>query len=189
MALPENDERLFNLLANDPAARNAMLSHAKRLNPSLSIPEIDAAAAVEEKINSALKPWQERVDELQKKLDEKFNKDTLESRRAEVKGAPFFFNDEQIHELEERMMKDRNMYGNYAEAARYYQYQDMPNHPTGAPLSPFSRRTPGSEDWRSMVRDPKNPIFDKRKRKDILSKKWDEGGGSASLIKAMNRGK
>jgi hypothetical protein len=185
--IPDAEARIYNLLAQDPQARRDLLAHYKRLNPQASVPEIDAAAAVEEKINSALKPWQERVEDLQKKLDEKSKTDMIESRRAEVRGAPFYFNDDQVKELEERMIKDRNMYGSYAEAARYYQYQDAPNHPTGSPI--FSQRNPQENDWRALIKDPKSGIFDKRKRKEILDKKWKESAPPGTLIAAYRRGR
>ena len=79
------------------------------------------------------------------------------------------------------------MYGSYAEAARYYQYQDAPNHPTGAPM--FSRHAPAEDDWRGMIKDPKSGIFDKRKRKEILDKKWKESAPPGTLVSAYRRGK
>ncbi len=187
--IPDAEARIFNILSRDPQARRDLLAHYKRLDPQASVPEIDAAAEVEEKITSALKPWQERVEELQKKLDDKSKTDMIESRRGEVRGAPFYFSDAQITDLEERMIKDRNMYGSYAEAARYYQYQDAPNHPTGAPLNPFSRHVDGEDEWRAMIKDPKSGIFDKRKRKEILDKKWKESAPTGSLVDAYRRGK
>jgi hypothetical protein len=187
--IPDAEARIYNLLAQDPQARRDLLAHYKRLNPQASVPEIDAAAAVEEKINSALKPWQERVEDLQKKLDEKSKTDMIESRRSEVRGAPFYFSDEQIAELEKRMLEDgdRNLYGSYKAAARHYQLEDSMNHPTGAPI--FSRHTQQENDWRALIKDPKSGIFDKRKRKDILDKKWKESAPPGTLIAAYRRGR
>ncbi len=184
------DAYLFNLLKNDPSARGDLLKHAKRIDPKLSIPEVDAANAVEEKISSALKPHLLEIEELKKKLGEKTREDIIASRRDEVRKSPFYFNDEQIAELEKRMCEDQNQYGSYTAAARYYQYQDMPNHPTGGPaLHPFQRHAPEEDDWRSMTKDPKSGIFDRRKRKEILGKKWREAAKPGALIEAYKRGK
>jgi len=47
----------------------------------------------------------------------------------------------------------------------------------------------GEDDWRSMIKDPKSGIFDKRKRKEILDKKWKESAPDGSLSAAYRRGK
>jgi len=165
------DVELFQLLAADPQARRDMEAHGLRLGSKH--PALAQTSALKEEINGAVKPFQEKIAELEKALKEKTSADLLEARRASVKKAPFHFTDEQVTELEGRMMKDGNMYSSYEEAARYYQYQDSPQHPTSTGFSPFSRRAPQSEDWRSMMSDPKF-VKDKKARHKILKDKWDE---------------
>jgi hypothetical protein len=175
MALSEQDERLLSLIASDPEARRELVKHGARLMPDH--PVVRQEAGVEKQFETHVKPLQDEIEDLKKKLLAKTNTDEIQSRRASVKGPPFFFNDEQIAELEARMVKDQNMYGSYVEAARYYQYQDMPTHPTSVPtgVTPFGRRTKAEDDWRQRVKDPKNDIWDKNKRKTLMREQWRQG--------------
>lgn len=175
MPLNEQDERLLALLANDPAARRELVKHGARLMPDH--PVVRQEASAESRFEDIAKPLKEEIETLKKKLLEKTNTDEIQSRRASVKGPPFFFTDEQVAELEARMVKDQNMYGSYVEAARYYQYQDMPTHPTSVPggVTPFGRRTTAENNWRNRIKNPKDDIWDKNKRKEIMRKEWEEG--------------
>jgi len=165
------DVELFQLLAADPQARRDMESHGLRLGSKH--PALSQTAAIKGEIEGAVKPFQEKIAELEKALKEKTSSDLIEARRESVKQAPWNLNDEQVAELEARMTKDGNMYASYPEALRYYQYQDSPQHPTSTGFSPFSRRAQQSEDWRSMMSDPKF-VKDKKARHKILKDKWDE---------------
>ena len=178
MALNENDERLLQALAADPVARRALVEHGARVMPDHPIVRQEASNA--SAFDDRVKPLQDKITELEKRLSEKTNLDELDRRRASVRSAPFYFNDEQIKELEERMVKDRNLYGDYTEAARYYQYQDMPTHPSSAPagITPFGRRTKPEENWRSMIKDPKSRLW--KDRKNLMREQWEEGSRELS---------
>jgi hypothetical protein len=180
MPLTEQDARLLELLASDPTARRELVKHGARLMPDH--PVVRAEASTETRLEDNLKPLKEEIADLKKKLLEKTNTDDLQSRRASVKGPPFHFSDEQVAELEARMVKDNNMYGSYVEAAKYYQYQDQPTHPTSLPggITPFGRRTKAEDNWRNRIKNPKDDIWNKNKRKEILRKEWEEGSRELS---------
>ena len=181
MALSEQDEKLMALLASDPAARRELVKHGARLMPDH--PVVRQEASHESAFEDKVKPLKEEIEELKKELTKKTNSDLLAARRGEVTGPPFYFTDAQIQELEERMRKDGdgNLYGSYAAAARYYQYQDQPTHPASAPtgITPFGRRTQAEEDWRKMIKDPKSRLW--KDRKNLMREQWE--AGSADLNK------
>jgi hypothetical protein len=181
MPLNEQDARLLELLASDPAARRELVKHGARLMPDH--PVVRQEASTSTAFDDKVKPLQEKIEELEKELKNKDGRDLLHARRSEVTGAPFYFNEAQVKELEERMMKDGdgNLYGSYAAAARYYQYQDQPTHPAGGPtgITPFGRRTKEEENWRSMIKDPKSRLW--KDRKNLMREQWE--AGSAELSK------
>jgi hypothetical protein len=178
MPLNDQDARLMELLASDPAARRELVKHGARLMPDHPVvrQEASTTGALEDK----LKPLQDKIEDLEKKLQEKLGRDMWEARRDEVRKAPFFFNQEQILELEDRMRKDGTVYGSFADAARYYQYQDQPTHPSGAPtgITPFGRRTKEEENWRSMIKDPKSRLW--KDRKNLMREQWKAGSEELS---------
>jgi hypothetical protein len=177
MALSEQDEKLMSLLASDPAARRELVKHGARLMPDH--PVVRQEATTESAFDDKVKPLKEKIEELEKQLHEKTSRDMWEARRESVRKAPFYFTDEQILELEERMRKDGTLYKDYVAAARYYQFEDQPTHPSSAPtgITPFGRRTKGEEDWRKMIKDPKSRLW--KDRKNLMREQWE--AGSAEL--------
>src|SRR5580692_11351666 len=180
MPLNDQDARLMELLASDPAARRELVKHGARLMPDH--PVVRQEASHESAFDDKVKPLKEEIEELKKELTQKTNRDLLAARRSEVTGPPFYFNEAQIQELEERMRKDGdgNLYGSYAAAARYYQYQDQPTHPSSAPtgINPFGRRPGAKEDWRKMIKDPKSRLW--KDRKNLLREQWEAGSQELS---------
>lgn len=180
MALSDQDERLLALLASDPAARRELVKHGSRLMPDH--PVVRQEASTESAFDSKVKPLQDKIEELEKELRNKDNRDLLSARRSEVTGPPFYFNEAQVQELEDRMRKDGdgNLYGSYAAAARYYQYQDQPTHPSGGPaaITPFGRRTPAEENWRKMIKDPTSRLW--KDRKNLMREQWKAGSEELS---------
>ena len=178
MALNEQDEKLLSLLASDPDARRELVRHGARLMPDH--PVVKQEAANSSQLDDRVKPLKEEIEELKKKLLEKTNTDMIQDRRSSVKGPPFFFTDEQVRELEERMTKDHNLYGSYAEAARYYQFQDQPTHPHSPPggMTPFGRKTKEEQNWRDMIKDPKSRLW--KDRKNFMREQWEEGSRNLS---------
>lgn len=175
MELSEVDAQLWQTLVSDPEARQKLLREAKRINPKLPIPEVDAEERISARVSTEVESYKKEVEELKSQLQKKMSGDIVNDRRNSVKKAPYFLTDEQVAELEGRMIKDGNQYGSYEEALKYYQFQDSPTHPTGRPISsPFTNKAAGQEDWRKMIHDPKSPLFDKRKRKEMNQKIWRE---------------
>lgn len=178
MALNEQDERLLSLLASDPDARRELIRHGARLMPDHPVVKQDAAN--NSIFESQVKPLKDEIEELKKELTAKTGRDMWESRREEVRRSPFYLNDEQILELEDRMRKDGNQYKSYPEALRYYQFQDQPTHPTAAPggMTPFGRKTKEEQNWRSMIKDPKSRLW--KDRKNFMREQWEEGSRNLS---------
>jgi hypothetical protein len=178
MALNEQDERLLSLLASDPDARRELVRHGARLMPDH--PVVKQEAATSSSFEERVKPLQAEIEELKKELTAKTGRDMWEARRDEVRRAPFFLNDEQILELEDRMRKDGNQYKSYPEALKYYQYMDQPTHPHSAPggITPFGRKTKEEQNWRSMIKDPKSRLW--KDRKNFMREQWEEGSRDLS---------
>ena len=178
MATEDDDRNFLALLAADPDARQALVRHGERLKSTH--PAVRQAAAEMTQLEQQVKPLKEEIEELRKQLQEKTGRDMWESRREEVRKAPFFLNDEQILELEDRMRKDGNQYKSYPEALRYYQFQDQPTHPHTPPggMTPFGRKTREEQNWRDMIKDPKSRLW--KDRKNFMREQWEEGSRDLS---------
>jgi hypothetical protein len=174
----EDDLQLLSLLASDPDARRELVRHGARLMPNH--PVVKQEAAIGNQFESTVKPLKDEIEELKKELTAKTGRDMWESRRDEVRRAPFYLNDEQILELEDRMRKDGNQYKSYPEALKYYQYMDQPTHPSSAPggMTPFGRKTKEEQNWRSMIKDPKSRLW--KDRKNFMREQWEEGSRDLS---------
>jgi hypothetical protein len=177
MALNEQDEKLLSLLASDPAARRELVRHGARLMPDHPVVRQEAASSTD--FDDRVKPLKDEIEELKKELTAKTGRDMWESRRDEVRRAPFYLNDEQILELEDRMRKDGNQYKSYPEALKYYQYMDQPTfNPGPGGMTPFGRKTKEEQNWRSMIKDPKSRLW--KDRKNFMREQWEAGSRDLS---------
>lgn len=179
MPLSEQDAQFYTQLANDPIARPALMKHLKRINPDLSLPEIDAQERLETQVQERLKPLQDEITELKTQVGKKLTDDLRDRLQSSVRQHPWNLNDEQVKELEARMHKSPVMFPDYVEALKYFRYEDAPNHPQGIPsLSPFGHKSAQTESWRELVSDPKSPVW--TDRKNYMREEWAKGSDELS---------
>ena len=167
--MTQDDIKLFECIANNPAKREKWLRDGKELMPE--------HPAVKEQmiLDQATSPLLERISALEEKLEKATQSDRYETERNRMKQAPYNFNDRKIAELEDRMTRAAKeegvVFDSYAHAAEYIRRMDMP---LGSSTAGFAfdlgvRATgeqAGSEKWREDLQssDPKqNPAMMKRR--------------------------
>ena len=93
-----------------------------------------------------------------------------------MRRSPFNYNDDQIKALEDRMNKDedKNLYGSYAAAARYYQSKDQPLLPQGGSQLGYGGRPISEAKWKEEIQDPKSPYrnSNRRERQKSAREAW-----------------
>ena len=175
MPLSPDDEKLFHTLANDPETREEMLRRGLKLGASH--PAVSGIKAQD----AMLAPLQTKIESLEAKLAERERNDLYSVNRAQLRRAPFNFNDEKIAKLEERMReKESPIFPDYPTAAKYFQLLDSPITPNSSPMLDMAGQPVGNEQapWREAMQseDPKvNPLKMNRRQRRVLGRKlWQE---------------
>jgi len=176
MPLSAADEKLFNVLANDPEDRDFLLERARKHK------EVEDHPAIKAKLDTERqqKPLLEEINNLKKEIETFKKTDFYERERSSLRAGPYRFDDEKIARLEERMTNDKDgpAFKSYRQAAEYYRKMDSPTGPSTASLMPFgaiqsTAETPGQK-WRDDMNesDPhKNPLkMSPRERKLYVRK-------------------
>ena len=167
--MTQDDIKLFELAANDPAFRTEWLRRFKDKMP-------EHPAIKEQRIlDEATAPLLERINKLEENLEKATQSDRYETERSKMRQAPYHFNESKITELEERMTKAAKeegvVFDSYAHAAEYIRRMDMPLGSSSAPIGfdlgvRATGAEAGAEKWREdlLSSDPKtNPAMMKRR--------------------------
>lgn len=133
---------IANALVNNPETRTETLKLIKKLNPAISIPELDAAAPIESKLEDIQKQLRERDAQLR----EHQARAEIEHQRSALK-QQYGFTDQDIQEVEKIMMDEKEPIPTYGAAARYYKATKEVAIPTSAEIAPPVYDLPNKDVW------------------------------------------
>jgi hypothetical protein len=133
---------LLQTLMRDPTARETVQRHLKKVNPSVSIPEIDAKDAVLAELGEERKARQQ----LEKSIMEDRVRTRLEKQRADAK-SKYKLNDADMIEVEKLMTDAENPIPTYDAAARVHAASKQTAVPTPASLRPPTFEMPEKDVW------------------------------------------
>jgi hypothetical protein len=138
----EPQSNAFSALTKNPETRETIQRALKKLNPNLSIPEIDAKDAV----RSELKVEVEKREALERRIMENEARDNVRERRAAIK-AKYRLSDADVEGVEKLMVEDKDVNWTHDAAARVYLAQRQSATPTPATLiAPTFSLTEGKDD-------------------------------------------
>lgn len=138
---------LVDTLQKDPRTRRGLLGLIKTVKPDASIPELDAAKPLEDKIDALAKGF----ETFKTSLDDKRQNAELEASRSSLR-AKYGYTDEGLKEVEAFMIKNNVQDHEIAHAAIEY------NKPKASPLRPqFSMKSVFSDDSKSDEEWMNNP--------------------------------
>jgi len=121
--------QLANKLANSPSTRNEFLRLARKASPDMSIPELD----MQDNMNAAMKPFQDKISSLENKLYEKEVTDRIMSNRQNLIDSGKISR-EDIPEIE-KLMVDKKI-PDYNTATEFYRLQKESAKPTPGMYQP-----------------------------------------------------
>lgn len=126
----------YQALINNPETRDLALRMTKKVNPALSIPEIELV----DRANAAFKKQQEEIDTMKVREAERAAKDLVNTRRAELADQGFTKAD--ITAIEKIMVDEQ--IPNYQTAANYYKGQQQ----LAAATSNTGPHNPAGGNWK-----------------------------------------
>ncbi len=134
--------QLLQALVNNPETREQTLRLAKKINPNLPIPEIDARDKVEGQIEDLRKQLLER----DARDRENTARQSIQRERDALK-TKYGFTDADITEVEKLMMDENEPIPSYGAAARVWQASRQSAIPTASSVSPPVFELPGKDIW------------------------------------------
>jgi hypothetical protein len=129
--LMQGQAAAFNSLTSNPETRETVQRALKKINPKLSIPEIDAKDAVRDEI----KTEREKREALERKIMENEARDNVRERRAAII-KKYSLTDADVEAIEKLMVEDKEVNWTHDAAARVYLAQRQSATPTPASFSP-----------------------------------------------------
>lgn len=140
----EGSANLLTTLAQNPATRGDLQRLMKKANPSLVIPEIDAADAVRGEIRER----DERINRLEQQMLEDKVRTRLEKQRSDAR-AKYNLSDADMVEVEKLMTHEdtEQRIPGYDAAARVYASSKQNTVPTPASLNPPTFTMPENDVW------------------------------------------
>jgi hypothetical protein len=140
----EGSANLISSLSTNPETRTQLQRLIKTINPSLVIPELDSAIAVE----AQLKTRDDKIAELENKFLEKEVKDRLEKQRKDVQ-TKYKLADADMLEVEKMMVDpDPNQrIPGYEAAARVFSASKQTAIPTHSNAAPPTFSMPEQDVW------------------------------------------
>jgi hypothetical protein len=157
--LSETDARIYTALARDPQARRVLAPEVRRLVPEVPLPEYDAQIANEKAISEAVRPLQERLEQMEKEKKERDSNEYWQAQRGILK-TRYGYNDKQVSEFEERLAKEfKNGQLDYGDLHAYFQSKDYPLPPGNVNIGlNGSARGQLEQEWRAQMKNPEtNP--------------------------------
>jgi len=134
--------RLLQSLMSDPASREMVQRHVKKIEPSRPIPEIDTRDAIEAKIEEERKARQA----LEAQIRERDIRERLEKERSRV-SSHYRLSENDMLEVEKLMTDKDNPIPSYDAAARVFKASASTGTPTTAHLAPPTFDMPESDVW------------------------------------------
>lgn len=138
----EANESLFRPLLSNPETRETIQRALKKLNPKISIPEIDAKDAVLGAVTSA----NERVTKLENQIQEDAIRARLERQRLDLK-AKYHLTEDDMLAVEALMVDKDNPIPSYDGAARVYLASKASATPTPSSFAPPTFDMPEQDVW------------------------------------------
>jgi hypothetical protein len=138
----QGSHELLATLMRDPAARETVQRHLKKVNPSVSIPEIDAKDAVLAELDTERKARQA----LEKSIMEDRVRARLEKQRADAK-SKYHLTEADMAEVEKLMTDAENPIPTYDAAARVHAASKQTASPTPVALSAPTYQMPEKDVW------------------------------------------
>jgi len=138
----ETQKNTFQQLMQDPGIRETVQRGLKKLNPSLSIPELDARDSVREEI----KTEREARIKLENDIRERDIRARLEKQRADIK-SEFKLSDEEVLEVEKLMTREADPIPSYRSAAQVFRAMSQSAKPTPAIYSAPTYDMPEKDIW------------------------------------------
>ena len=138
----QGSHELLGALMRDPAARETVQRHLKKLNPALAIPEIDAKDAV----LAELAEERKKRETLENNYREDKIRERIERQRAEVK-TKYKLTDADMIEVEKLMLDKDNPIPTYDGAARVFNASKTTAAPTPSILNPPTYDMPEKDVW------------------------------------------
>lgn len=132
LSLEQRDELalLMKQLSENPETRKEALRLTKKLRPDLPMPELDIEDFTEKKVTQA----NQRVEELERKLQEKEAHEKLDKRRNDLIKKGLIDNESDIEEVEKIMLEKGIT--NHESAAEYWQWMKQAATPTPSGYNP-----------------------------------------------------
>lgn len=139
-------DQLLGRLVSDPATREEALRLVKRVNPNLSIPEIDA----KDQVTSAMAKDRERLEQLEAKLQDQEIRERIRAKRDEIR-AKYNFTDSDIQAVEALMVNKDEPIPSYEAAAKVYKASQTPAVPTPSTVGAPTFEMPAAATWGAGV--------------------------------------
>lgn len=161
---PEQIEQMaatYKAALDNPVTRDVMLRVTKKLNPSLSVPEID----IKDATNNEFKKINDRSDALEAQIRERDARDRINAERSALRDGGM--DNDDVAAIE-KIMIDEHI-PSYQTAAKYYKSQRQVAEPTAQPQSGFSTYSL-----------PTDPMTAMKGGKNALSK-WARNSASDAL--------
>jgi hypothetical protein len=138
-------------LAENPQTRKDFLRLTKKAKPDMPIPELE----IEDSTNFAVQKANDRVAQLEAKLQQKDAMDELNKRRSRLKEKGLVESDEQIEEVEKVMLEKGIT--NHEVAADYWKYMQQSAAPTPTGYNPSAiNKFDLSSYWKNPVQGARN---------------------------------
>ena len=132
----------FQTLMQDPTVRETVQRGLKKLNPHLSIPEIDTKDSVMKVVDEV----KEDNAKLRREIQEKDIRARLEKQRADIK-SEFKLSDEEVLEVEKLMTREEDPIPSYKGAAQVFKAMRQSPTPTPATYAPPTYDMPEKDVW------------------------------------------
>jgi hypothetical protein len=167
--------RLIGKINADPDARRELHKLAKKVEPTLSIPEYEAESRITSQFEERLKEQREELARVrEEQLRERVNRQ-IDETRAAMKGAPYHLTDQEIAEVEKIMTE--NGVQKWEVAAGFYRSQHQPLRPSGFGNRLGSRSQEEGSNWRELMKDPNSELLK-------APKKWGQKEFDAAFEEA-----
>jgi len=138
-------------LAENPQTRKDFLRLTKKAKPDMPIPELE----IEDSTNFAVQKANDRVAQLEARLQQKDAMDELNKRRSRLKEKGLVESDEQIEEVEKVMLEKGIT--NHEVAADYWKYMQQSAAPTPTGYNPSAiNKFDLSSYWKNPVQGARN---------------------------------
>jgi hypothetical protein len=146
----EQSHSLLHTLTSNPETRETLQRAMKKLNPKLSIPEIDAKDAV----LAVVKESSERVEKLENKIRDDEIRQRLERQRTNLM-SKYRLSEEDMTAVEALMVDKDNPIPSYDAAARVYLASKQSAVPTPSAFSPpTTYEMPEKDVWGGGIANP-----------------------------------